>query len=145
MAYLNQVNLIGNVGNDPEIRYIDNNPQNPSGSFKLATFKVATTERYKDRNGEQREQTQWHLCVANGTIADVVEKYLKKGASVYIGGKLTYREWTDQSGNKRYSTEVRVFTIQMLDRKLQASGTGYQYTPQTNPDSPENHPEDLPF
>ena len=134
MAYLNQVNLIGNVGNDPEVRYIDTNPQAPS---KFATFKVATTERYKDRNGEQKEQTQWHLCVANGTIADVVEKYLKKGAAVYIGGKLTYRQWEDKDGGKHTTTEVRVFTIQMLDRK-----------PKGAPDTvtaPEERFQDLPF
>ncbi len=134
MAYLNQVNLIGNVGNDPEVRYIETNPQAPS---KFATFKVATTERYKDRNGEQKEQTQWHLCVANGTIADVVEKYLKKGAAVYIGGKLTYRQWEDKDGGKHTTTEVRVFTIQMLDRK-----------PKGAPDTvtaPEERFQDLPF
>ena len=135
MAYLNSVSLIGNVGTDPEIRYLEN--QTPAA--KLATFKVATTERYKDRNGEQREQTQWHRCVASGNIADVVEKYLKKGAAVFIGGKLTYRQWEDKDGGKHETTEVRVYTIQMLDRKPKNAPDGATDT------NPNNHPEDLPF
>ena len=130
MAYLNSVSLIGNCGNDPEIRNLENG--------KLATFKVATTERYRDRNGDQKEQTQWHQCVANGPIADVAEKYLKKGASVYIGGKLTYRDWTDKEGVKHYTTEVRVFTIQMLDRKPKNAPEGAT-APQ------EDKYQDLPF
>lgn len=138
MAYLNQVNLIGNVGNDPEIRYLDSNPQAPQN--KVATFKVATTERYRDRNNEQQEQTQWHNCVAYGSIADVCEKYLKKGASVYIGGKLTYRTWEGQDGNKHYTTEVRVFTIQMLDRKQKDAPA----MDVAQPVDPKNLP-DLPF
>ena len=153
MAYLNQLNLIGNVGSDPEVRYIDTNPQAPT---KFATFKVATTERYKDRNGEQKEQTQWHLCTASGTIADVVEKYLKKGAAVYIGGKLTYRQWEDKDGGKHTTTEVRVFTIQMLDRKPKNAPDGASVNPDDSQDAPTKwsakgatnpveHPEDLPF
>lgn len=150
MAYLNQVNLIGNVGNDPEVRSIDN-------GTKFASFKVATTERYKDRNGEQKEQTQWHLCTASGSIADVVEKYLKKGAAVYIGGKLTYRQWEDKDGGKHTTTEVRVFTIQMLDRKPKNAPDGASVNPdETTQDAPTKwaargatdpveHPEDLPF
>ena len=109
MAYLNQVNLIGNIGNDPEIKTFD--------SFKLATFKVATTERFRDRDGNQKENTQWHSCSATGAIADVVEKYIKKGMMVYVGGKLTYRNWTAKDGSNHTSTEVQVHTVQMLDRK----------------------------
>ena len=114
MAYLNQVQLIGAVGNDPEVRYLGDNPQNPK---KVAIFRIATTERYKDRDGNQKEQTEWHsITVWNGK-ADFVEKYVKKGNNLFISGKLTTRQWTDQSGNKRYSTEVVADNIQMLDRK----------------------------
>ena len=114
MAYLNQVQLIGAVGNDPEIRYLGDNPQNPK---KVASFRLATTERYKDRDGNKNEQTEWHnITVWNGK-ADFVEKYVKRGNNLFISGKLATRQWTDQSGNKRYTTEVVAENIQMLDRK----------------------------
>lgn len=110
MAYLNSVNLIGAVGNDPEVRTLQ-------GGAKVASFRLATTERYKDRDGNQKEQTEWHsITVWNGK-ADFVEKYVKKGNNLFISGKLSTRQWTDQSGNKRYTTEVVADNIQMLDRK----------------------------
>lgn len=110
MAYLNSVNLIGAVGNDPEVRTLQ-------GGAKVASFRLATTERFKDRDGNQKEQTEWHnITVWNGK-ADFVEKYVKKGNNLFISGKLATRQWTDQSGNKRYSTEVVADNIQMLDRK----------------------------
>ena len=110
MAYLNSVNLIGAVGNDPEVRTLQ-------GGAKVASFRLATTERYKDRDGNQKEQTEWHsITVWNGK-ADFVEKYVKKGNNLFISGKLSTRQWTDQSGNKRYTTEVVAENIQMLDRK----------------------------
>lgn len=110
MAYLNSVNLIGAVGNDPEVRTLQ-------GGAKVASFRLATTERYKDRDGNKNEQTEWHnITVWNGK-ADFVEKYVKKGNNLFISGKLATRQWTDQSGNKRYSTEVVADNIQMLDRK----------------------------
>lgn len=109
MAYLNSVQLIGNVGNDPEVREFN--------GTKFATFKVATTKRFRDRNNEQREQTQWHTCSAVGNIADVVEKYIRKGASVFVSGELTYRTWEDKEGNTRTSTEVKLYTVQMLDKR----------------------------
>ena len=110
MAYLNQVQLIGAVGYDPEVRILQ-------GGAKVASFRLATTERYKDRDGNQKEQTERHsITVWNGK-ADFVEKYVKKGNNLFISGKLATRRWTDQSGNKRYSTEVVADNIQMLDRK----------------------------
>lgn len=110
MAYLNQVQLIGAVGNDPEVRTLQ-------GGAKVASFRLATTERFKDRDGNRQEQTEWHnITVWNGK-ADFVEKYVKKGNNLFISGKLSTRQWTDQSGNKRYSTEVVAENIQMLDRK----------------------------
>ena len=115
MAYLNQVQLIGAVGNDPEVRYLDSNPQNPPK--KVASFRLATTERYKYPDGNSKEHTEWHnITVWNGK-ADFVEKYVKKGNNLFISGKLATRQWTDQSGNKRYTTEVVAENIQMLDRK----------------------------
>lgn len=110
MAYINQVQLIGAVGNDPEVRTFQ-------GGAKVASFRLATTERYKDRDGNQKEQTEWHNITAWNGKADFVEKYVKKGNNLFISGKLTTRQWTDQSGNKRYTTEVVADNIQILDRK----------------------------
>ena len=103
---LNKVMLIGNVGNDPEIRYLDSNPQSPQGNAKVASFRLATTERYRDRNGETRENTEWHNIVAWRSNADLVEKFVHKGSQIFIEGKLRTRQWTDQTGNKRFTTEV---------------------------------------
>ena len=112
---LNKVMLIGNVGNDPEIRYLDS--QNPQGNTKVASFRLATTERYRDRNGETRENTEWHSIVAWRNSADLVEKFVHKGSQIYVEGKLRTRQWTDQTGNKRYTTEVQVDNIQLLGKR----------------------------
>ena len=117
MAYLNQVNLIGNVGNDPDTRYLD---REGTGNQKFSTFKVATTERYKDRDGNQKENTQWHICVAWGSVADVVEKYIRKGMPVFVGGKLTYHNWTAKDGTNHTSAEIQIHTVQMLERRAKA-------------------------
>ena len=114
---LNKVMLIGNVGNDPEIRYLDSNPQSPQGNAKVASFRLATTERYRDRNGETRENTEWHNIVAWRSNADLVEKFVHKGSQIYIEGKLRTRQWTDQTGNKRFTTEVNADNIQLLGKR----------------------------
>ena len=134
MAHLNKVQLIGNVGNDPEIRYLDNNtPQGQQN--KVASFRMATTERYKDRNGQIQSKTEWHNIVIWNGKATVVEKFVHKGSNIYVEGKLTTRQWTDQQGNKRYTTEVAVENLQLLDKP----SNGNQPTAQT-----ENF-DDLPF
>ena len=119
--------LIGNVGRDPEVRYIEN-----SGNAKVATFTLATTERYRDRNGETRENTEWHNIVAWRNSADIVERFVKKGTQLYIEGRLRTRSWDDQTGNKRYTTEIMVDNLQLLGRKSDnpASQTGYGVQPQ---------------
>ena len=125
---LNKVMLIGNVGNDPEIRYLDSNPQSPQGNAKVASFRLATTERYRDRNGESRENTEWHNIVAWRSNADLVEKFVHKGSQIYIEGKLRTRQWTDQTGNKRFTTEVQADNIQLLGKRPDApqGGQGQQ-------------------
>ena len=117
---LNKVMLIGNVGNDPEIRYLESNPQSSQGSAKVASFRLATTERYRDRNGETRENTEWHSIVAWRSNADLVEKFVHKGSQIYIEGKLRTRQWTDQTGNKRFTTEVQADNIQLLGKRPDA-------------------------
>ena len=105
--------LIGNVGRDPEVRYLDGQ----SGNAKVATFTLATTERYRDRNGETRENTEWHNIVAWRSTADVVEKFVKKGTQVYIEGRIRTRSWDDQTGNKRYTTEIIADNLQLLGKR----------------------------
>ena len=123
MPYLNKVQLIGNIGKDPEIRV------SQIGGRKSVSFSIATSRRYRDANGEQKEDTQWHNIVGWGKIADVVEQLgIHKGTSLYVEGRLTNRSWTDQaSGQKRYVTEVALDTFQILTPRGngQANGNGY--------------------
>ena len=123
---LNKVMLIGNVGNDPEVRYLESNPQNPAANAKVASFRLATTERYRDRSGELRENTEWHSVVVWRNNADVAEKFVRKGSQVYIEGKLRTRQWTDQTGNKRYTTEVVADTLQLLGKRPDGQPEGAQ-------------------
>ncbi len=120
---LNKVMLIGNVGRDPEVRYLEGNKPGGQGR-KVATFTLATSERFRDRSGETRENTEWHNIVAWGQPADVCERFVRKGTQLYIEGRLRTRSWTDQSGNKRYTTEINVDTLQLLGRR---DGDGAAY------------------
>ena len=127
---LNKAMLIGNVGRDPEVRYLDGQ----SGNAKVATFTLATTERYRDRNGETRENTEWHNIVAWRNTADVVERFVRKGTQLYIEGRIRTRSWDDQTGNKRYTTEIIADTLQLLGKKTDNPGAqqgGYQQPGQT--------------
>ena len=105
----NNVQLIGNLGQDPEIINLE------SGK-KLAKFSIATNESYKDKNGEKGEQTYWHNIVAWGKTAEIVENYVCKGKEVAITGKLTNRSWDDKDGNKRYTTEVVCSELLMMSK-----------------------------
>ncbi len=120
---LNKAMLIGNVGRDPEVRYLEGN-----NGAKVATFTLATTERYRDRNGEIRENTEWHNIVAWRNNADVAERFVRKGTQLYIEGRIRTRSWDDQTGNKRYTTEIIADTLQLLGKKSDnpASQGGYQ-------------------
>jgi single-strand DNA-binding protein len=100
MSSLNKVTLIGRLGKNPEVRNFQN-------GGKVANFSLATSERWKDRDGNQKEKTEWHnIAVTNEKLADIAERYLRKGSLVCLEGKLQTRKWQDQSGNDRYSTEV---------------------------------------
>lgn len=125
---LNKVMLIGNVGRDPEIRYIDGN--NPSGgNAKVASFTLATSERYRDRNGEQKESTEWHNIVAWRNLADLAEKFIRKGTQIYVEGRIRTREFTDQTGAKRYRTEIYADVIQLLGRRSDNPAAGSDAAP----------------
>ena len=123
MPYLNKVQLIGNLGKEPEIRV------SQIGGRKSVSFSIATSRRYRDANGEQKEDTQWHNIVGWGKIAEVFEQLgIRKGTSLYVEGRLTNRSWTDQSsGQKRYVTEVALDSFQLLTPRGngQANGNGY--------------------
>lgn len=111
MASLNKLLVIGNLGKDPEMRYM------PSGEA-VANFSVATTSAWTDKgSGERKEETEWHRCSAFGRLGEVCGQYLKKGSSVYIEGSLKTRKWQDKDGADRYTTEVRVNSMQMLGGK----------------------------
>lgn len=118
MSGINKVILIGNLGKDPETRYM------PSG--KAATnFSVATSERFKDKEtGEPQERTEWHRVATFDRLAEIAAEYLKKGSKVYIEGKLRTRKWTDKEGKDRYSTEIIADQMQMLDSKGSGGGMG---------------------
>lgn len=114
---VNKVILIGNLGQDPEVKYM------PSGGA-VTNVTVATSESWKDKNtGEQKENTEWHRVVFFRRLAEIAGEYLKKGSKVYIEGKLQTRKWQDQSGNDRYTTEIIANEMQMLDSRG-AGGAG---------------------
>jgi len=106
---INKVILVGRLGKDPEVRSLD------SGD-KVANFSLATNEYYKDQSGERKERTEWHNIVCWRGLADVAERFLTKGKLIYAEGKIQTRSWDDKDGNTRYTTEVVVDNLQMLDR-----------------------------
>ncbi len=128
---LNKVMLIGNVGQDPTVRYLDGNSATGTNA-KVATFTLATSERYRDRAGNVQENTEWHNIVAWRGLADTCERFVKKGTQLYVEGHLRSRNWTDQQGQKRYITEIVADNIQLLGRRQDKEGDG-AYQPQGAP------------
>lgn len=130
MASLNKMTIIGNLGADPEVRYLD-------GGAVVAQFNVATTEKYTSRTGEKVEQTEWFRVELWNEQAKVAEQYLKKGNPVYIEGRLRTELWTDKEGKERTSLRVRATTMQLLgspnDRQQGGSDYGQQAPPQSRP------------
>ena len=152
---LNKAMLIGNVGKDPDVRYLDGKNSTPSSNAKVASFTLATTDRYRDRSGALQENTEWHNISVWGNLADTVEKYVKKGTQIYVEGRIRTRSWTDQTGAKRYTTEIVASNIQLLGRKdsgetaAPAAPAPVQAAePVAQPSAPvvdENPSDDLPF
>ena len=130
---LNKAMLIGNVGKEPEVRYLEGT-QNGQQT-KVATFTLATTERYRDRSGEVRENTEWHNIVVWRGLADTAEKYVHKGTQLYVEGRIRTRSWTDQTGAKRFTTERGADHFQLLGRTTNSQPQGQTYPP-TNRRSP---------
>jgi len=110
MASLNQVQIIGNLGKDPETRYL------PNGNA-VTSFSVATAETWKDKDGNKQEKTEWHRITFYRKLAEIVGEYLKKGAPVYVEGRLETRKWTDKQGVDRYTTEIIADDMKMLGSK----------------------------
>ena len=130
MAGVNKVILVGNLGKDPEVRYLDN-------GVAVANFSLATTENYKNKQGERVSQTEWHNIVLWRGLAEVAEKYLKKGSSIYIEGKIKNRKWEDKDGNTRYNTEILGDNMTMLGAKQSSEETSLKTNIQeTNDDLP---------
>ncbi|CAN7516561.1 single-stranded DNA-binding protein [Caballeronia sp. LjRoot29] len=118
MASVNKVILVGNLGADPETRYL------PSGDA-VANIRLATTDRFKDKtSGEMKELTEWHRVSFFGRLAEIVNEYLKKGSSVYIEGRIRTRKYTDQAGVEKYATEIVAEQMQMLGGRSGAGGGG---------------------
>jgi single-strand DNA-binding protein len=142
MAGINKVILIGNLGKDPEIRVIEN-------GRKVANFSLATTESYKDKNGQRVDQTEWHNISFWGPIADVIEKYLKKGSKVYVEGKLRTRSYEDKEKVKRYVTEILGREMTMLDNAPKSGDASSTYEKNGNAvpvgESHQGEDDDLPF
>ncbi len=142
---LNRVDIIGNLGDDPQVRTVGDN--------KVANLRLAVNEKWKDKNtGEKREKTEWVPVTIWGPVASIAEQYLKKGSKVFISGKFQTRKWQDQSGNDRYSTEVVVqgFGGQMimLDSVGSSGGGGYQSggtTVGSGSSAPPDLDDEIPF
>jgi single-strand DNA-binding protein len=139
---VNKVILVGNVGKDPEVKYLDN-------GVAVANFSLATSETYNNKNGEKVTQTEWHNIVVWRKLAEITETYIKKGMQIYIEGQIRTRSWEDKDGVKRYTTEILGSTMQMLGRKNENASNAQTTNaePQSaNAESPkEDETDDLPF
>ncbi len=142
MAGINKVILIGNLGKDPELRYT------PSGTA-VASFSLATSEKWKDRDGNMQDKTEWHNIVVWGRQAEIAKEYLSKGRQVYIEGRIQTRSWDDKDGNKRYTTEIIAQRLNFLGSRGDQGGGGAS-SPDVPPEAPPPgdlgaEDDDLPF
>ncbi len=144
MRGVNRVMLIGNLGKDPDMQFLE-------GNIGVAKFSLATTETYKDRSGKLISQTEWHTVVLWRGLAELAQKYLHRGSLVYIEGRLKTRSWEDKEGNKKFATEIVGDNLIMLDKRSDGSlpAQGFDDPESTgtseNPPSDENGNERLPF
>lgn len=136
MASVNRVILIGNLGKDPDLRYT------PSGQ-PVATFPIATSEKWKDKDGQLQQKTNWHNIVAWGRQAEICKEYLKKGSPIYIEGRIQSRSYDDKDGNRRYITEIITTRIQMLGRKGEEPSA--EQLPEQETETEGIEGDDIPF
>lgn len=136
MAGVNKVILVGHLGKDPEVRTIDS-------GVKVARFSIATTETYKDRNGERKDVTEWHNIVVWRNLAEIAEKYLTKGKLIYLEGKLQTRSWED-NGAKRYATEIIANDFRMLGSKGDSSPSSVPFPTSATPEPAKETGNELP-
>ena len=142
MASINKVILVGNLGNDPEVKYM------PNGGA-VTNISIATTDSWKDKNtGDKQERTEWHRVVFFNRLAEIVGEYLRKGSQIYIEGSLRTRKWTDQSGQDKYTTEIVAKEMQMLGSRqgggaASMGGGNYNSTPSAPP-AQNNRPQQQP-
>lgn len=136
MAGINKVILVGHLGKDPEVRTLEN-------GTKVATFSLATSESYKDKNGNKVEKTEWHNVVVWRQLAEITEKYVKKGQLLYIEGKLRTRSW-EKDGQKHYTTEIVADQMTMLGGKKEESSSNAQQS-SSNTYAQDEADTDLPF
>jgi len=130
MRGVNRVMLIGNLGKDPDIQYLE-------GNIGVAKFPLATTETYKDRGGKLISQTEWHTVVLWRGLAELAQKYLHKGSLIYVEGRLRTRSWEDREGNKKFATEIVADNLIMLDKRSDTQGTHYPASPSSAPENLE--------
>jgi single-strand DNA-binding protein len=144
MASVNKVILVGNLGRDPEIRYL------PSGDA-VATLNIATTETWKDKNGEKQEKTEWHRVSMFGRLAEIAGEYLKKGSQVYIEGRIETRKYTDKDGVEKYATEIKASEMKMLGGRAQSGDSAASGSDSSPARTPASAPpsgleeDDIPF
>ena len=130
MASINKVIVLGNLGADPEVRYT------PDGGTAIATLRIATSRRYKNRDGQPVEETEWHRVILFGRAAELAKDYLRKGSSVLIEGRLRTRKWTDQNGQDRWTTEIVSENMQFVGgRNRQDNGVDAGYAPSNDLES----------
>lgn len=142
MAAVNKAILIGNLGKDPELRYTP-------GGQAVASFSLATSEKWRDKDGVLQDKTEWHNIVVWGRQAETAKEYLAKGRQVYVEGRIQTRSWEDKDGNKRYTTEIVAQRLQFLGAREQAPGAvpaGAEATPEAPPAGDlSGEDDDLPF
>ena len=141
MASLNRVMLIGNLGKDPEVRFT-------ASGQAVASFSLATSEKFKGKTGEWEERTEWHNITLWGKLAEISGEYLTKGKTIYVEGRLQTRKWQDKTGNDRYTTEIVGDKMQMLSPKGERSGGDSSSAPKSSGSNYEEPPfqdDDIPF
>ncbi len=139
MAGVNKVILVGNLGKDPEVRSLDS-------GVKVASFPLATNEYFKGKDGNRVEQTEWHNIVLWRGMAELAEKYLKKGSLIYLEGRIRTRQWEDKEGNKRYNTEIIGDVMNFLGGRPEDQGAPKAGEDYSGPgESDQNVEDDLPF